>query len=79
LNDSDLITAIIIGTEGQDNCHIPSLDNKNCGELLILESSTAEEDFPDIGVQRGDRFLRMWAKPGHGLAVSEELRFEDLK
>ena len=71
----DLLTAVILDANGHDNQHILSLAKKNCKGLLILESAIADKEFPNIGVRRGDQFLRMWANLDHGLQVGEELRF----
>jgi hypothetical protein len=76
-NDFDLITAIILGEE---NCgdHPPfSISKKSCNSLLFLESATAEKELPTIGVRKGDQFIHMWAKPGHGLKVGKEIRLDD--
>ena len=49
-----------------------SLDEKS---LLVLESATAEEEIPAIGVRCGDQYIRIRAKPDHGLMVGEEIQF----
>jgi hypothetical protein len=41
----------------------------------VLESATAKEELPSIGVHRGDQFIRMRARPDHGLTVGEEIQF----
>jgi hypothetical protein len=71
----DLITAILLSSEGNDTSGLMSLAKKSCNGLLILENSTAERDLPSIGVRRGDQFLRIWAPSGHGLCAGEEIRF----
>ena len=76
-NDFDLITAIILGKK---NCryHRPcSMSRKSREGLLVLESTTADKELPAIGVRKGDQFIHMWAKPGHGLEVGEEIRLDD--
>jgi hypothetical protein len=71
----DLITAIFLSEEYYDAIRITSFIER-CGfSLLFLESATAEEELPAIGVRRGDHFLRMRANPNHGLKVGEEIRF----
>jgi hypothetical protein len=70
------LTAIFTSKDSCDDEFMLSGAKINCKGVLILESSTAEKDLPDIGVKRGDQFLRMWAKPDHGLAVGRELRFD---
>jgi hypothetical protein len=65
----DLVTAIFLSRVGYD---LRSLDEKS---LLVLESATAEEEIPAIGVRRGDQYLRIRAEPDHGLMVGEEIQF----
>jgi hypothetical protein len=76
-NDFDLITAIILGEE---NCgdHRPfSMSKKSQNGLLVLESTTADKELPTIGVRKGDQFIHMWAKPGHGLNIGEGIKLDD--
>jgi hypothetical protein len=70
------LTAIFTSKDSCDDEFMLSAAKINCKGVLILESSTAEKDLPDIGVKSGDQFLRIWAKPDHGLAVGGELRFD---
>jgi len=65
----DLVTAIFLSRVGYD---LRSLDEKS---LLVLESATAEEEIPAIGVRCGDQYLRIRAEPDHGLMVGEEIQF----
>jgi len=37
----------------------------------VLESATAERENPAIGVHLGDQYIRIRARPGHGLKVGE--------
>jgi len=76
IGDFDLLTAVILDAQEPSEQCILMLAKKSCKGLLILESSIADKEFPDIGVRRGDQFLRMWSNPDHGLTVGEELRFE---
>jgi len=71
----DLITAIFLSGEGYDAIRITSFFERSGFRLLFLESGTAEEELPAIGVRQGDHFLRMRANPDHGLKVGEEVRF----
>jgi hypothetical protein len=71
----DLITAIFLSNDGYDAIGITSFFERSGFSLLFLESATAEEELPAIGVQRGDHFLRMRANPDHGLKVGEEIQF----
>ena len=76
-NDFDLVTAIILGKE---NCsdHQPfSISKRSHDGLLVLESATADKELPTIGVRKGDQFIHMWAKHGHGLEVGKEIRLDD--
>ncbi|MDM7935316.1 MAG: hypothetical protein QUS08_08025 [Methanothrix sp.] len=67
---SDLITAIILDEEPKGS---RPLDGRN---LLMLESATAEGEMPAIGAHSGDQYIRMLAKPGHGLSVGEVIRLD---
>ena len=68
----DLVTAIFLSRIGYDASGLKYLDEKS---LLVLESATAEEEIPAIGVRRGDQYLRIRAEPDHGLMVGEEIQF----
>ena len=68
----DLITAIILSRIDYDPRL--SLDREKYDGLLVLESGIAERELSPIGVQKGDRFIRMWAKPSHGLVTGKEIR-----
>lgn len=72
----DLITAILLSRVGDDASRLMSHEEDSCAGLLLLESATAEEDIPAISVLRGDQYIRMRARPDHGLKVGEEIRFE---
>ncbi len=71
-----IVTAIFICAEGHDASRLMSFAKMRRNGLLVLESAIAEEELLAIGVRRGDRFIRMWAKPDHGLRIGEEIRFE---
>lgn len=68
----DLVTAILLSKDDYDTNSLTSQNNKS---LLVLESATAEEEIPAIGVRGGDQYIRMLAKPDHGLIVGEEIQF----
>ena len=70
----DLVTAIFLSGDGFDASRITSFIERSGFSLLFLESATAEEELPAIGVRRGDHFLRMRADADHGLKVGEEIR-----
>jgi len=71
----DLVTAIFLSTDGYDASRLASFAKKSCNGLLVLESAIAEEEAPSIGVRRGDQFIRMRARRGHGLRVGEKIQF----
>lgn len=71
----DLVTAILLSRDGYDASRLKSLDGRS---LLVLESATAEEEMAAIGVRCGDQYIRMRAKPDHGLMVGEEIRFDGI-
>jgi hypothetical protein len=79
IGNFDLLTAIILDAEDHDEQCIMTLAKKSCKGLLIQESAIAEQAIPDIGVRRGNQFLRIRANSDHGLIVGEELRFGDSK
>ncbi|MCX6677124.1 MAG: hypothetical protein NTU95_04165 [Methanothrix sp.] len=68
----DLVTAIFLSRDGYDSSRLRSLDERS---LLVLESATAQEEIPAIGVRCGDQYIRLRAKPDHGLIVGEEIQF----
>ena len=76
-NDFDLITAIILGEENYKDLRPFSVQRKSREGLLVLESATADKELPEIGIRKGDQFIHMWARPGHGLNVGEEIRLDD--
>jgi hypothetical protein len=46
----DLVTAVLLGSEDHDFNELRSLDEKR---IVILESSTAQKENPEIGVRCG--------------------------
>ena len=71
----DLVTAIFLSRVGFDASGLKYLDEKS---LLVLESATAQEEIPAIGVRSGDQYIRIRAKLGHGLMVGEEIRLNGI-
>ncbi len=69
----DLLTGIILNGNGQDEHCLLSAVKKSCLGLVILESATAERAIPALRIQKGDQYLRMWVRPGHGLNAGEEI------
>jgi hypothetical protein len=76
--DFDLITAIILRKNNCKNPRLLSVAKKSPNGLLVLESAIADGDLPAIGVRKGDQFIHMWAKLGHGMNVGERIRFDDM-
>lgn len=71
----DLVTAVFLGSEDHDFNELKSLDEKR---IVILESSTAQKENPEIGVRCGDQYVRMKIKMKHGLCVGEAITFNDM-
>ncbi len=72
----DLVTAILLSRDGYDASRLKSMDEKS---LLVMESATAVEEIPAIGVGCGDQYIRLRAKPDHGLKVGEEIRLDSMQ
>ncbi|MDD2755650.1 MAG: hypothetical protein PHS80_09000 [Methanothrix sp.] len=68
----DLITAIFLSLDGHETRGRRYLDERS---VLVLESATAQEEIPAIGVRTGDQYIRLRAKPDHGLMVGDEIQF----
>jgi hypothetical protein len=66
----DLITAILLSRDGHEAKERRYLDERS---VLVLESATAQEEIPAIGVRSGDQYIRLRAKPDHGLMVGEKI------
>jgi hypothetical protein len=67
----DLVTAIILNKDAQ-NARVPLLlDEKS---ILMLESATAQEEIPEIGVHSGDQYIRIRAKPDQGMAAGDQVQ-----
>jgi hypothetical protein len=75
--DFDLITAMFLSAGNPASTQLLSMAKESCHCILVLESATAERDFPPLGLRKGDQFVRMWARCGHGLKVGEGMRFSD--
>jgi hypothetical protein len=69
---SDLITAIFLSRDGHELKAQRYLDERS---VLVLESATAQEEMPAIGVHSGDQYIRLRARPDHGLMVGDEIQF----
>lgn len=76
-NEFDLITAIILCRVDYDPRL--SLAEKKCDGLFVLESGIAVREMSSIGVRKGDRFIRLWAKSNHGLVAGKEIRLSHEK
>ncbi|MDD4652093.1 MAG: hypothetical protein PHQ34_07660 [Methanothrix sp.] len=67
----DLVTAVFIREDPKD-CRVPLLlDEKS---ILVLESATAPEEIAAIGVHSGNQYIRIRAKPDHGLTVGDQVQ-----
>jgi hypothetical protein len=71
----DVITAIFLNRYDHVCGVQRSLDGSG---LLMLESSTAQKEIPQIGVHSGDQYIRMRAKSDHELSVGEEIWLDGL-
>lgn len=67
----DLVTAVFLDKDPHDSRVPLLLDEKN---ILVLESATAQEEIPAIGVHSGDQYIRIRAKPDHGLTVGDQVQ-----
>jgi hypothetical protein len=68
----DLVTAIFLRKDAHNARGPLLLDEKS---ILVLESATAQEEIPAIGVHCGDQYIRIRAKPDHGLLVGDQIQF----
>ncbi len=71
--DFDLVTAVFLDNDNHNLDGLRSIDEK-C--IVILESATAQKESTQIGVRRGDRYIRMKLKINHGLCVGEAITFD---
>jgi hypothetical protein len=69
----DIITAVIANAESEDFSRLLIQAKELCQCQMILESTIATEDHPQIGVKKGNLYLRMLSSFDHGLTVGEEL------
>ena len=76
--DQDIITAVIAKRESEDFAALLTQAKEHCRALEILESNIAEEAIPDVGIKKGDLFLKMRAPSRHGLNVGDELGMDRL-
>jgi hypothetical protein len=72
---SDIVTAVFLNGRAHDGGKIRSPDERT---FLALESATAQEEIPLIGVHCGDQYIRLRAGPGHGLSVGERIILESI-
>lgn len=73
-SDFDLVTAIVLSRNGNGANEVLSSAKSGSNSRLVLESATAKEDLPSIGVRYGEQFIRMRAKQKHGLHVGDEVQ-----
>ena len=72
----DIITAVVVNAESEDLSHLLTEAKELCRARIILESATVAEDLPQLGVKRGDLYLRMQSSFDHGLRVGDELAID---
>lgn len=71
--NQDIITAVIANAESDDfSCLLIQIKKLLHGRT-ILESATAVEDLPEIGVKKGDFYIRMQSSFDHGLKAGDKL------
>lgn len=73
----DIITAVIANAENEDFSPLLVQAKELCRAQMILESAAAAEDRAQIGVKKGDLYLRMQASFDHGLKVGDELAIDN--
>lgn len=64
---------MIAKRESEDFAALLAQAKECCRATEILESKIAEEEILDVGIKKGDLFLRMRASSWHGLSVGDEL------
>lgn len=67
----DLVTAVFLGKDPHDSRVPLLLDEKS---ILVLESATAQEEIPAIGVHSGDQYIRIRTKQDHMLTVGDQVQ-----
>lgn len=77
-SDFDLVTAILLNQNHCDASGCSSLGKRSYDHLLVLESATAEQEMPAIGVHRGDQYIRIRAEIRHGLTVGDEILLDSM-
>lgn len=71
----DIITAVIVNAES-DDFYCLLVQVKNLFQGQIIESATAAEDLPEIGVKNGDFYIRMQSSINHGLKAGDKLALD---
>lgn len=56
--NQDIITAVIANVESDDFYYL-LVQVKNLFQGRIIESATASEDLPEIGIDKGDIYIKM--------------------
>jgi hypothetical protein len=72
----DIITAVITNARSDDISRLLIRAKELCLCQMILESAAAAEDHPQIGVKKGDLYLRMQSSLDHGLKVGDEIALD---
>jgi len=71
--DQDIITAVVVNAESEDLSCMLAQAKELCQARIILESATVAEDLTQLGVKKGDLYIRMQSSSDHGLKVGDEL------
>lgn len=70
--NQDIITAVIANAES-DDFYCLLVQVKNLFQGRIIESATASEDLPEIGINKGDFYIKMQSSINHGLKAGDKL------
>jgi hypothetical protein len=74
--DQNIITAIVVNADSEDLSCMLAQAKELCRARIILESATVAEDLTQLGVKKGDLYIRMQSSSDHGLKVGDELAIE---
>ena len=63
----------VIANAESDDFYYLLVQVKNLFQGRIIESATASEDLPEIGINKGDFYIKMQSSINHGLKAGEKL------
>jgi hypothetical protein len=69
---------VIVTQECQEFFSLLSQAKDRCKGKMILESSTAERAFPEIGVHKGEFYINILSSKDHGLKTGDELIVDEI-